>query len=282
MILHDKTPDGRPLIQGEPEWFALRMGIPTASEFHRIVQPGGEPRFKKDGTPYKSHAGELAEGRWSYAFELVAERLLQESKETIDGLRYVERGKLLEADAVKHFEIVKRPLKTVKAGFITTDDGRWGCSPDSIVYDGDPPDLSMEEAIQTLGGIEIKVPMAAKHLEYFVDGPGTNYKCQVQGSLLITGFSHWWFESYHPGLPQALIRFERDEPFIEKMRAALEQFCKEVDEVEQKIRDAGYVPPPDHFKGPIEKYVETFGEDIPDWMRATELEGRIAEGGWGG
>jgi hypothetical protein len=36
MIIHD-------VVQGSPEWHALRAGIPTASEFSQLVTSTGEP-----------------------------------------------------------------------------------------------------------------------------------------------------------------------------------------------------------------------------------------------
>jgi hypothetical protein len=253
------------LEQGSNEWFEARAGIPTASMFHRIVKPGGEPRTKKDGTLYKSSAGELAEGRWSYAFELAAERLLGESKLPLDGLQWIERGKVLEPDAVAHYEFT-RDRKTAKVGFITPDHGRWGCSPDRLVIgkEGDP-----------LGALEIKSPSAPIHLEYFINGPGTNYRCQVQGSLMTTGFDFWDFSSYHPQLPDVLIRFERDEDFITKLEQGLIQFCSEVDMVCEKIKEAGYVPTPSSFAGPVDVAMKA-------WEGSDAIEGILRTGNFGG
>lgn len=248
MIIHE-------LDQGSPQWFAVRAGIPTASEFHRIITPKRE---------------QLADGRWSYAFELAAERLLGESRQSLDGLQWVERGKVLEVDAVSHYEFV-RDRKTAKVGFITPDHGRYGCSPDRLVAgnDGDP-----------LCALEIKCPSSIKHLEYFINGPGADYRCQVQGSLLVTGFDQWDFLSYHPQLPELLIRFERDERFIAKMEACLDQFCDEVDEIVEKIKAAGYVPPPPPtFAGPVDIAARDWaweGQDIDT------IERMIAAGQMGG
>jgi hypothetical protein len=36
MITHDVT-------QGSPEWLEARLGIPTASEFDKIITPTGKP-----------------------------------------------------------------------------------------------------------------------------------------------------------------------------------------------------------------------------------------------
>jgi hypothetical protein len=49
--------------QGSMDWYRLRMGIPTASQFHKIVTPGGK----------------LSEQRHAYMYRLIAERLLMES-----------------------------------------------------------------------------------------------------------------------------------------------------------------------------------------------------------
>jgi hypothetical protein len=214
--------------QGSDEWNDLHMGIPTASMFHRIVQPGGEVRYKKNGEPFKSAAGELAKGRWTYAYELAVERLLKETRRKTTGLYWPERGKLLEFDAVRHYEFV-HSCKTCKVGFISTDDGRWGCSPDRLMVD-------------EVGALELKCPSPETHVGYFIDGPGTDYRCQVQGSMAITGFPWWDFMSFHPQLPDALYRFERDEEFIAKLEQGLNQFCAEVDEVVEKIKEAGFVP----------------------------------------
>ena len=237
--------------QGSPDWYSLRMGIPTASEFHRIVQPGGEPRFKKDGSPYKSHEGELADGRWKYACELACERLLNESKQTIDGLQWVERGKMLEPDAVELYESLHG--RTAQCGFICPDDRRYGCSPDRIHCD-------------ELGGLELKCPSGPIHLWYFINnGPGHAYRCQVQGSLMVTGFTHWDFMSYHPNFPEVLVRFERDEPFIAKLREGLDQFCREVDGIVAKIKEAGYVPPPGPMVTPVDQFAKMLEADQGLW-----------------
>lgn len=243
MIIHD-------IEQGSPEWFEVRAGRPTASSFHRILTPKQE---------------KLAEGRWGYAFELAAERLLGESKQSLDGLQWVERGKMLEADAVSHYEFT-RGRKTARVGFITPDHGRWGCSPDRLVVgsDGDP-----------LGALEIKCPSSPKHLEYFINGPGADYRCQVQGSLLTTAFDFWDFQSYSPQLPEVLVRFTRDEPFIRKLESALDQFCDEIDMVCEKIKEAGYVPTPASFASPVDVAARA-------WEGSDAIEGILAAGQFGG
>lgn len=236
--------------QGSPEWFEVKAGRPSASEFHRILTPSRE---------------KLADGRHSYAFQLAAERLLGESRASIDDIDHVQRGKLLEPQAVEHYEFV-RGRKTAKVGFIMPDHKRWGCSPDRLIIgaDNDP-----------LGGLEIKAPTGAKHLEYFTFGPGSDYRCQVQGSLLITGFDFWDFQSYSPQLPEVLIRFTRDEPFIRKLESALDQFTDELEAIVEKVKAAGYVPTPTSFASPVDMAARAYeGSDA--------IEDILAAGQWGG
>lgn len=215
--------------QGSQEWLDLHQGIPTASLFSRVVQPGGKLRIKKDGDPYKTNAGELADGRMTYAYELAAERLLNEMRPEIGDIPAVQRGKKMEPSAIQQYEFISGK-RTTKIGFITPDHGRWGCSPDRLLVD-------------EVAGLEFKAPGAVKHLEYWNQGQTRDYWCQVQGSLMITGFPVWWFVSYHPNLPEVVIRFERDEAFIEKLERGLEIFCTEVDDICGRIKADGYVPP---------------------------------------
>jgi YqaJ-like viral recombinase domain len=205
------------------------MGIPTASLFHRIVQPGGMPRLKKDGEPYKSSAGELAAGRRTYMYELAVERLFDQPRAKIADIPTVRRGKNLEPAAIQQYEFVSG-RRTAKIGFITPLHGKWGCSPDRLLCD-EP------------GGLEFKAPDAKTHLKYWNEGPGTDYRCQVQGSLMITGLPIWEFVSFHPNLPEVVVRFERDEPFIAKLEAGLTQFCAELDDLCERIRAEGFQPP---------------------------------------
>ena len=78
-----------------------------------------------------------------------------------------------------------------------------GCSPDGLVGED--------------GGIEGKCPNPATHPSYLelVDTPPSEYRWQVQGSMLVTGRPWWDFVSYHPDFPDELqlhvVRVKRDE-----------------------------------------------------------------------
>ena len=197
--------------QGTPEWLALRLGIPTASEFHKILTP------KK---------GQLSSQTRGYAFRLVTERLLNRSLDSIEGLQWVERGKELEPEAVRMYEF-ENEVQTEPVGFITTDDGLIGASPDRLII-GQP------------AGLEIKCPAPQTHIEYMVDGFGADYRVQVQGQMLVGGFE--WVDrySFHPEMPPVKQRTERDEPFISLLEEALAEFNAMVAKMLEEVKERGF------------------------------------------
>lgn len=211
MIIHD-------VAQGSPEWFAARLGIPTASAFDKIITPA---------------KGELSKQALPYACKLIAERLLNRSLETMEASDWMSRGKELEAWAAKKFEF-EHEIETVTVGLITTDDGRLGCSPDRLVKG---------RAI----GVEIKVPSDAVHVRYMIAAAEKDplvkmpveYRPQVQGQLLVAELEMDRLYSYHHEMPAALFSVPRDEPYIAKMRAALDQFNAELFDLLERVRAMG-------------------------------------------
>jgi hypothetical protein len=198
--------------QGSPEWLTARLGIPTSSEFHRII------------TAVK---GDLSKSARKYAHELVAETLLGEPlQSTIGNLDWIVRGKLLEPQAVQQYEF-SNDVETRAVGFVTTDDGRIGCSPDRLI-------------IGQRAGLEIKCTAPQNHLGFLIDGPGDDYKQQVQGQLGIAELEYVDLYGFHPSLPPVTIRTYRDEPYITKMRAALTEFLDMRDEMLAKARASGF------------------------------------------
>ncbi len=180
--------------QGSIEWAELRRGRPTASEFGKIVTP----------------TGKISEQARKYAHLLVAEELLGRSLISLDELEWVARGKELEPDAATLYEFEK-DVDTQPIGFITTDDGLIGASPDRLIGNG--------------GILEIKCPAPQTHVGYMIDGFNNLYKPQVQGQLLVS--EHEWADwmSYCPLLQPVVERVYRDEPYIKLLREALDKFC---------------------------------------------------------
>lgn len=197
------------VAQGSEAWAALRRGIPTASEFGRIVTPGGR----------------LSAQARQYARLLAAEELLDRSLIALDELDLIARGKALEAEAARLYE-AEFDIETEPVGLITTDDGRIGASPDRLVGSD--------------GILEIKCPLPQTHIGYIIDGFPDKYKPQVQGQLLVSEreWCHWL--SYHPELPPVLRKVPRDEDYIALLREALDRFCEMKEEIVKRARLFGF------------------------------------------
>ncbi len=179
--------------QGGPEWLAARLGIPTASMFSKIVTP----------------TGAFSTSSRDYAYRLVAERLLRRPLDNIDHVEAITRGKELEPDAAKLYNF-ENDVQTVQVGFITTDDGRTGASPDRLVGNS--------------GLLEIKAPSANTQVGYLLNGFDAKYKPQVQGQLMVAERDWCDWMTFHPEMPTVVVRIGRDEEYIAKLRAALSEF----------------------------------------------------------
>lgn len=186
MIIHD-------VEQGSQAWLDLRVGVATASQFDQIITP-------KTQKPSASMA--------KYAYKLLAEKALGQSLDDASSM-WMERGKELEPEARAWYELTQG-VDVRQVGFITSDDGLVGCSPDGLVGED--------------GGLEIKCPSATVHMGYLLGGVEDAYKCQVQGGLWVTGRAWWDFLSYCPGLPPVLLRFTRDAGFIASLESAMGEF----------------------------------------------------------
>jgi YqaJ-like viral recombinase domain len=198
MIVHD-------CIQGTTEWLAIRAGIPTASCFDKIVTPKGKASTQAE----------------KYLHKLLAERLMGHPCIEFKG-PWMERGNDLEGDARAYYESM-RELETVKVGFVTNDDRTIGASPDSLVGDD--------------GLLELKVPSEHTHVAYMLTrSVDAEYYPQVQGQLWVTGRTWLDIMSFHPEMPPAIIRVERDEPYIRVLSAAVTTFSGELERMAAEMR----------------------------------------------
>lgn len=195
-----------PVIQGSEQWEQLRKGVPTASNFDKIITPA---------------RGQLSTSWPGYAAELIANELgvLIPPMPSF----WMERGIELEPYAVKAYEQVTG-VETQVAGFVWPDDHeRYGCSPDRLV------------GIDGL--LEAKCPKPETLIEYHLNGTlPANYRPQVQGQLLITGRLWCDFFAYHPDLKPFLLRVERDEKYISALSEALDEFCVKLAEMRERLK----------------------------------------------
>ena len=201
--------------QGSAEWHALRMGLPTASSFHKII------------TPARCEPSTQAR---AYMFELVAEKLLGVPAQELDNLPWIQRGKDLEPEAARAYEF-QHDLSTEPVGFITNDAGTIGASPDRLV---------ISDAGELIGAVELKCPAPHTHIAYWADGFGADYRVQVQGQMYVTGLD--WIDrcSYHPMLPMVCVRTHRDDEFIGKLATALNVFVEQKEALAARLRATGF------------------------------------------
>jgi len=202
--------------QGTADWLAARVGIPTSSCFHRIITP-------KTMKPASAQKG--------YMHELLAEWMLGASLDDGYLSDWMERGMMLEPQAVAYYEL-QRDMDVNRVGFVLRDDRMVGCSPDGLVGAD--------------GGLEIKCPSARVHVENLLGDMSEKHKCQVQGGLWITGRQWWDLLSFHPELPPALTRVERDEKFISALASCVDGFLNEMMAARTMLIQRGYVDAPSH------------------------------------
>jgi hypothetical protein len=212
--------------QGSAEWYKLRLGIPTASMFHKIVTPGG-----KESTQARA-----------YMYRLIAERLLRDTMDQMPYVEWAERGKVVQPQAEQQFELVNE-VKLEPGGFVTTDDGRLGCSPDALVMIKGVP----------CEPVEIKCPAPWTQIGYLLDGPGNDYKPQVQGQLYVGAFDLAHFYAYHPQMPAAHVQTERDQKFMKTMADLLERFLDTLDKDTERARSLGAYVVTTTFESPLER-----------------------------
>lgn len=195
------------LPQGTPEWFELRAGYPTASEFKRIVTTQG--KFARDWLDFTD--------------VVVADRIEPPSRRELErrsgqymtpAMAY---GHEMEPEARRAFEF-ETGLETHTCGFVLNWSLKAGGSPDALVGDD--------------SGFETKALQPAAHhriLRQQKIPPG--YLQQCHGHMAVTGRRSWWFMAYRPKWPHYLQRVEWDD-YTDTLVACLEKFRDKCDELE--------------------------------------------------
>lgn len=190
------------VVQGSPEWHLARCGIPTASNFDKIVTTKGE----------RSKQAE------KYLYQLAGERIIGKAEETYQNGN-MQRGTEMEVEARQLYELMTG--KTVLQVGLCVEDG-YGASPDGMIDED--------------GLLEIKSPLLSTHVSYLLDNKlPSEYYQQTQGQLLITGRKWLDFMSYYPAMKPFIIRVTPDKEFQEALKKELKAFCKELDETVKKL-----------------------------------------------
>lgn len=183
--------------QRSPEWYAARLGIPTASEFGSIITPA---------------KGQLAAAHDAYINRLIDEAARPGVDRSWSGNRHTERGRDLEPEARNAYAFL-RGVTPREVGMVLNDERTAACSPDSLVDDG---------------GLEVKCPDGPTHVAWLRAGKlPDDHKAQVHGCMVITGAPWWDFLSYCDGYRPLLLRVVRDD-FTAKLATLLDGFVEKL------------------------------------------------------
>lgn len=198
--------------QGSAEWFAARMGIPTASEFSTILS------VKKDAKEKKT--------RQAYMRKLAGEILTGEPMANYSN-GDMERGKSQE-DEARDLYALMAGVDPMRVGFIRN--GNAGCSPDSLIVE--------------TGGLEIKCALPHVQIERLeANEVPAEHRAQIQGNIWLTERKWWDFASYCPRLPLLVKRVYRDDDYITTLSAAVDQFNEELAALVERMRRYGEPAP---------------------------------------
>lgn len=191
--------------QGTPEWFEVRRGIPTASEFAAVMAKG--------------RGSEESKTRRTYLFKLAGEVLTGDLMENYTNAHF-DRGKEMEPEARDLYEfLTDEPVKRV--GFIRN--GNAGASPDALVGDR--------------GLLEIKTALPHLLIPRLLSGDfPPEHKAQCAGALWIAERDWIDIAVYWPKLPLFTRRMFRDDAYIAELAKAVEVFNEELAEVVERIR----------------------------------------------
>ena len=192
------------IIQGSPEWHALRIGKVTASRVSDVVA--------------KTKTGWGA-SRANYMAELIAERLTGEPAEKFSNAA-MAWGTEKEPDARAAYEFF-RDAQVSEIAFVDHPViGMTGASPDGLVGDH--------------GLVEIKCPNTATHLDTLLtQAIPSKYVTQMLWQMACTGRQWCDFVSYDPRLPETMSLFvkrvDRDDKLIASLEKDVAEFLAELD-----------------------------------------------------
>lgn len=199
-----------PCEQRSADWHKLRLGIPTASEAHRIVTPTGK---------LSAQAGE-------YMCRLLAEWFLGAPMDSVN-TGFMQRGSDLEDEAVRCYQ-AETGLDVEEVGFVSTDDGMVGCSPDRLV-------VAAEGQLTRL--LEIKVPKHNTHIGYLLSrAVDKDYWPQVQCQMYVCERDAVDVVSYCPPFPSLVMTVKRDDKFIAALKEALDSFVETLAKARERLQ----------------------------------------------
>lgn len=188
--------------QGEPEWFEVRLGKVTASNFSKVL------------------AGGSGKSRLDYMKKKAYERIHNlRFPEKFTGNASMEHGNETEDEARALFAAIK-DISIKQVGFVEHSKDI-GCSPDGLIGDD--------------GLIEIKCPDTLTHMDYIAEKTLPKaYRDQIQGQLWIMNRKWCYFLSYdsrYPSEPFHWRKITRDEKSIAEIEVKTGKFIEELEKL---------------------------------------------------
>lgn len=197
--------------QGSDEWLQLRTKCPTASELGSLITDAGKIR------------GISTEMPLTYMARKLAEKWLGGPLPTFNG-GAAAQGTILEPEVFASIEL-SLSVDLEKVGFITTDDERFGCSPDAMGY-------------------EIKSPLPTNHIKWLLaEVCPPEHMLQVQGCMMVTGRDEWTFVSYRREFPKLVVVVEKDPNLCDVIRDAIDRFSEHFDDAWKMLCEKNGGPP---------------------------------------
>lgn len=190
--------------QNSDEWMDLRLGKFTASSFSDLFMAKTTAGYKKA------------------IIKVAYERVTRESQEMYSN-KWMQRGHEMEPFAADNYELLTfNSLEN--AGFYEYSDFI-GASPDRKITGQN-------------GGTEFKCPSFQVYNEYLETNKiPKSYFWQIHGQLLCTGWDFIDYMPYlSPKLKQILIRVERDEDILDRLKTQLDESIEEVKTLIEKIK----------------------------------------------
>lgn len=210
--------------QGSEAWLESRRGVITGSRFK-------DARDYKKLTAADAKAGktrgEPSDKLLSYAMDVARERFGGTVPPVfVNGA--MKMGTQEEPIARLEYEALTGNLVT-EAGFITTDDARFGVSVDGLVGDE--------------GLIEIKTMVSSKTLfKAVVEADHSDYIDQCNGAMWLLGRKWVDLVLWAPDIAQAggkglhIVRITRDDDIVNELETDLMAFAALVDDLERRLR----------------------------------------------
>lgn len=181
--------------QGSDEWKEARRGIPTSSNFDKIV----------------TSTGKLSSQSTGYMNKLLSD-YIEPSNDNSFSSPSMQEGNDREPESRALYELITGHTVTEVGGIWLDDNKDILCSPDGLITD--------------IGrGLEMKNPDLHTHIGYYRAGVlPTKYIIQVQSGMMHTGYEEWDFMSHHPKYMPFIITVKRNEALITKIRESVQHF----------------------------------------------------------